>query len=172
MVGMTKPNSGPMVATSEIRLPDGAPINLEVSPTGRKSQRLIVAIRGDIQHRDGINTDSSVSRERFLRKLASKIEIDCDVLVPLVEPQIVNLATEIDETCSALTDRDHDHCDADSQATLAANMASDWELVAFPSKGSLRDHSRGKPQGKLVHSLEDIQTIPRQAVFRCTKHGH
>ncbi len=122
----------PTFASAEIALPEGDPIKLEVSPTGRQPQRLVVAIRGTVEHRDKINTDSSNSRERFINKLATKIGVDRDVLSPLVEPLMIKLACEIDEKAPAPSGKGDD--DAQSQATLAANMAADWELWHTPGK--------------------------------------
>lgn len=122
------------VAFAEISLPEGEPVRLEVSPAGRKPQRLVVAMRGEVEHRDRINTDSSASREKFIKKLATKINVEREVLAPLVEPQLTKLATEIDEKCPANADRDHDESEAQSQATLAANMAADWELWHTPGR--------------------------------------
>jgi hypothetical protein len=122
----------PAVTLAEIALPEGDPIKLEVSPAGRQPQRLVVAIRGNVEHRDRINTDSSQSRERFLNKLATKIGVERDVLAPLVESQLTKLAGEIDEQNPAPAGQSDD--EAQSQATLAANMAADWKLWHTPSK--------------------------------------
>ncbi len=118
--------TAPAVASVDVALPEGDPIKLQVSPAGRQPQRLVVAIRGNVEHRDRINTDSSQSRERFLNKLATKFGIEHDVLAPLVEPQLTKLAGEIDEKNPAPAGQGDD--EAQSQATLAANMAAEWEL--------------------------------------------
>jgi hypothetical protein len=123
----------PSVASAEISLPEGEPLKIEVSPKGwGEPQRLIVATRGELEHRDRINTDSSTSRERFIKKLATKIGIEQVVLAPLLEPQLTKLAGEIDEKNPAPAGQGDD--EAQSQATLAANMAADWELWHTPSK--------------------------------------
>ncbi len=124
----------PAVATTEISLPDGEPLRLEVSPAGRKPQRLVVAIRSEAEHRDRINTDSSSSREKFIKKLATKLNVERDLLAPLMETHLIKLATEIDAKSPAQADHDHDENEAQSQATLAANMAADWELWHTPAK--------------------------------------
>jgi hypothetical protein len=120
------------VASAEIPLPEGEPIKLEVSPAGREPQRLVVAIRGDMEHRDRINTDSSTSRERFIKKLATKIGVERDALAPLIDTQLTKLADEIDEQNPASAGRAED--EAQSQATLAANMAAEWDLWHTPAK--------------------------------------
>jgi hypothetical protein len=120
------------VASVEIALPEGDPIKLEVSPAGRQPQRLVVAIRGTVEHRDRINTDSSHSRERFINKLATKVGVERDGLAPLIEPKMTKLASEIDAKAPAPSGKGDD--DAQSQATLAANMAADWELWHTPGK--------------------------------------
>lgn len=123
----------PAVASAEISLPEGEPLKIEVAPVRRgESQRLVVAIRGDVEHRDRINTDSSTSRDRFIKKLATKLGIERDVLTSLIDIQLTKLADEIDEKNPAHAGRGDD--EAQSQATLAANMAADWELWRTPSK--------------------------------------
>ncbi len=89
--------ASPAVASAEISLPKGDPLKIEVSPAGREPQRLVVATRGELEHRDRLNTDSSTSRERFIKKLAAKLGIERDVLAPLMDNQLTRLADEIDE---------------------------------------------------------------------------
>ncbi len=84
-------------ASAEIALPESDPLKLEVSPAGREPQRLVVATQGDVQHRDRVNTDSSTSRDRFIKKLAVKLGFERDTFAPLVEPQLTKLADEIDQ---------------------------------------------------------------------------
>ncbi|GIW78767.1 MAG: hypothetical protein KatS3mg105_0574 [Gemmatales bacterium] len=124
--------AAPAFASAEIPLPEGEPLKLSVSPAGRQPHRLIVAMRGDVEHRDRINTDSSTSRDRFINKLATKIGVERDTLAPLVEPQLTKLASEIDATNQL--SGGHDESEAQSQATLAADMAADWDLWHTPSK--------------------------------------
>jgi hypothetical protein len=92
---------------------------------------LIVATRGEVEHRDRINTDSNTSRERFIKKLAAKLSIDRDKLTPLIESQITKLAHEIDERSPVAGAQSKD--DEQSQATLAAKMAAEWELWHTPA---------------------------------------
>ncbi|MFN0018638.1 MAG: toprim domain-containing protein [Pirellulaceae bacterium] len=122
------------VATAEIALPDGQPLNLKVSHSGREPLRMVVATRGKIEHRDRINTDSSASRDRFSNKLADKLGIDRAVLFPLVDSQLTALADEIDEKGTPSTVDASD--DEQSQATIVANMAVDWDLWHTPAKDS------------------------------------
>ena len=84
--------------SSEVQLPEGDPLTLTVSPTFGKPQRLVVATRGEISHRDRISTDSSTSRDRFVKRLAGKLGLEVDTLGPLVDPQITALADQVDET--------------------------------------------------------------------------
>jgi hypothetical protein len=135
--------AGPTIASAEIPLPEGDPLKLQVWPAGRGPQRLIVATRGEIEHRDRIITDSSVSRERFAKKLATKIGIEHDTVAPLIEAQLPKLADVIDEKCPTHADPGKE--EAQSQATVAASMAADWELWHTPSKEAyatilVRDH--------------------------------
>jgi hypothetical protein len=131
-IEQTEENAATSVASVDIALPEGDPIKLEVSPAGRQPQRLVVANCGTVEHRDRINTDSSNSRERFINKLATKIGVERDVLAPLLEPQMTKLAGEIDEKAPAPSGKGDD--EAQSQATLAANMAEEWELWHTPGK--------------------------------------
>ncbi len=140
--------ASPAVASAEISLPEGDPLKIEVSPAGREPQRLVVAIRGELEHRDRLNTDSSTSRERFIKKLAAKLGIERDVLAPLIDNQLTKLADEIDEKNPAPAGQGDD--EAQSQATLAANMAADWELWHTPSKEAyativIDDHKENWP---------------------------
>ena len=110
--------------SAEIDLPEGEPIKLTVSPAGKKPQRLIVAERGEISHRDRVDVDSSISRDRFVKKLAAKLDIDVEVLGPLVDPKLTELADQAGGQGAGLDGHD----DQESQATIAANMAADWDL--------------------------------------------
>jgi hypothetical protein len=125
------PSGGERVATAEIEVPDSAPITLTVSPAGKKPQRLVTAVCGEVSHRDNINTDSSVSRDRFIKKLAEKLGFERDILAPLVESQLTKLAGEIDESVTAGSSGDEAE---QSQGTLAANMAVEWDLWHTPAK--------------------------------------
>jgi hypothetical protein len=123
---------GPAIASAEIALPDGEPLKLEVSPTGGKPQRLVSGSRGEVEHRDHINTGSSISRDRFIKKLAAKLGIEDVKLGPLIESQLTKLADEIDEKNPATEASGPE--DVQSQATMAVDMAAEWELWHTPSK--------------------------------------
>lgn len=125
-------DGGPRADTAtEIELPEGEPLTLTVSPTFGKSQRLVVARRGEVSHRDRINTDSSISRSRFVKKLAGKLGIEMEALELLVDPVINVLADQVDEHGGGASAGEDDQ---PSQATLAANMATDWDLWHTPDK--------------------------------------
>lgn len=116
--------------SAEIAMPEGDPLTLTVSATFGKPRRLVVAKRGKIAHRDQINTDSAVSRNRLIKQLAAKLGIEVAVLGPLVDPQITALAEQVDEkACEGANSDD----EKQSQATLAANMATAWELWHTPA---------------------------------------
>lgn len=115
-------------ASKEVEIADGGPLVLTVGPAGKKPQRLVTAVVGEISHRDNINTDSSVSRGRFVKKLASKLSIDIDVLEPLIDPPLTELADEADREGG---DFDGDG-EPESQSTIAANLAADWDLWHTP----------------------------------------
>lgn len=138
----------PPVASVEVPLPQGNPLKLNVSPAGREPQRLVVAIRGDVEHRDRINTNSSTSRERFIKKLAAKIGMDLDALAPLIDSQLTQLADQIDEKHPMSPG--HGESEVHSQATLATNMATAWELWHTPSEEAyatitVNDHKENWP---------------------------
>jgi hypothetical protein len=119
-------------ASAEVQMPEGDPLTLTVSPCFGKPQRLVVAKRGEISHRDRINTDSSISRDRFVKRLAGKLGMEVDALGPLVDQQITALADQVEEQAKgAGGDGDDEN---QSQATLAANMAADWDLWHTPAK--------------------------------------
>jgi hypothetical protein len=119
--------------SGEVQLPEGDPLTLTVSPTFGKPQRLVVAKRGEITHRDRINTDSSMSRNRLFKQLAAKLGIDLAVLAPLVDPQITALADQADEQAATRAAEGGDD-EEQSQATMAVNMAAGWDLWHTPAK--------------------------------------
>jgi len=118
--------------SAEVQMPEGDPLTLTVSPCFGKPQRLVVAKRGEMSHRDRINTDSSISRDRFIKRLVGKLGIEVDALGPLVDPQITTLADHVDEKASEQANGDDDK--EQSQATFAANMAAAWDLWHTPAK--------------------------------------
>lgn len=119
-------------ASAEIEMAQGESLTLTVSPTFGKPQRLVVAKRDKVSHRDRINTDSSISRDRFVKRLANKLDIDPGELGPRVDPQITALADQVDQQAEASTAGAGD--EMQSQATLAANTAANWELWHTPAK--------------------------------------
>ena len=183
----------PQFADAEIPLPDGDPLELRVFPAGREPQRLVVAKRGDLEHRDRINTDSSTSRDRLVKKLAGKLGIDRAVLTPLVEPQLTKLAGEIDQSATVGGGGDDDE---QSQATIAASMAAEWDLWHTPAKDAafatipMGEHSETWPvrsqmfkryvamrffeaEGKAMNSealSSAVNLIEAQSLFQGDKH--
>jgi len=118
--------------SAEVNFPEGDPLTLTVSPCFGTPRRLVVAKRGDVSHRDRINTDSSISRDRFLKRLAQKLGVQVDTLGPAVDPQITALAGKVDEQAKGSSGDGGE--DNHGQATMAANMAADWELFHTPAK--------------------------------------
>jgi hypothetical protein len=184
--------SSPTVASVEIALPEGEPLILEVSPAGREPQRLVIAKRGELEHRDRINTDSSTSRDRFVKKLAGKLGVDRAMLAAAVDPQLTKLAGEIDHQGQANSGGDDDE---QSQATIAVNLAADWELWHTPAKDAytsipIGDHTETWPvrsqtfkrylamrffedQGKAMNSeavSAAVNLIEAQALFQGEEH--
>jgi hypothetical protein len=153
--------AAPAVASAEISLPEGEPLKLEVSPAGREPQRLVVAIRGEMEHRDRLNTDSSTSRERFIKKLAAKLGVERDVLAPLIDAQLIKLADEIDEKNPAPEPGDPGREHGRRLGTLA-----------HPGQGSLRDDHGGQPQGTLAGAFADVQALRGKGILRRTRQGH
>lgn len=72
----------------------GASLCIEASEADR-DQRLIVATYGAVEHRDVINLDSSVARDRFVSRLARKLAIPESEL-HAVEAALVKLARKSD----------------------------------------------------------------------------
>lgn len=118
------------MAMAQVELPEGDPLTITVHPPGGGPQRLVVVTRDDFEFRDNINTNSSISRDRLTKKIAKKLDLDQEDLAALLDPQILQLADQSDEL-KAASPRDDDE---QSQATLAANMAADWELWHTPAK--------------------------------------
>lgn len=121
----------PTLAMTQIELPEGDPLKLTVHPPDGRPQRLVVVARGEFEHRDRIDTNSSVSRDRLTKKLAAKLKVDLDQLAELIEPQIVKLADQCDHLVATGAGGDDDE---QSQATMAANMAAEWEQWHTPGK--------------------------------------
>lgn len=113
--------------TVEIELPDGRRLILTVFRRDTKQQRRIDFTCGDMVHREHIDTSSSVSRGRTIRVLAQKLDIDEDVLSPLIDPQLITLSDQLSEQVGG------DKVDQ-SQATTATEMAmaEGWELWHTP----------------------------------------
>lgn len=115
--------------SGEVAMPDGDPLTLTVSSCFGKPQRLVVAKRGDVSHRDRINTDSSISRDRFLKRLAQKLGMDVDALGPVVDPQITAPADQVDEQATGAGGNG-----GDDNVYLDLCKA-DWEVVEITPSG-------------------------------------
>ncbi|MBU4270964.1 MAG: hypothetical protein KKE86_06020 [Planctomycetes bacterium] len=149
--------------SAEVQMPEGDPLTLTVSPCFGKPQRLVVAKRGEVSHRDRINTDSSISRDRFVKRLAGKLGMEIDALGPLVDPQITVLADQVEEQAKGAGGDGGD--ENQSQATLAANMAAELGSVAHAGQRRLRYVPGGRAPGDMAGPIKDVQAIPGQAVF-------
>jgi hypothetical protein len=127
------PDSTPSpAACADILLPEGEPLKLQVWPAGKGSQRLIEARRGEFRFRDRVSTDSSIARDRFVRRLANKAGIKFDTLAPLLEAELTKLADAVDEHDSPRGEPCGD--EEQSQATAAVSMAATWDLWHTPGK--------------------------------------
>ena len=115
-------------------MPEGGPLTLTVSPRFGKPQRLVVAKRGKMSHRDRIDTDSSISRNRFVKELAQRLGVDVEVLGSLICPKITALADQVDEMAKDPAGGGDDK--NRNQATVATNMATDWDLWHTPANDS------------------------------------
>src|SRR6185369_13804346 len=93
----TEVDDAPAVAGIVIPVEGGDPITLNVSPPDRKEQRLVVVSHGGLEHRDRINTDKSVSRERFIKKAAAKLDMDKSALAKLLEDHLTKLADQAEQ---------------------------------------------------------------------------
>jgi hypothetical protein len=119
-------------ASIEIALPEGQPLKLALTGMGGKPRRLVVATRDDVEHRDVFDTDSSTSRERFISKVAAKLGIEPNVIIPLLESKLTKLAAEVE-----VQEHDHDAIECGSgeksQATMVCELAAEWDLWHSPA---------------------------------------
>jgi len=118
------------VASEEIELPTGVVVKLVVSPAGKKPQRRVVASCGDVSHRDRIDLDSSISRDRFVKRVAAKLGADVETVAPLIDRKL----TELADKAGHLTENsvEQESGERESQATIAADMAVGWDLGHTP----------------------------------------
>ena len=108
-----------------------------------------------MSHRDRINTDSSISRDRFVKRLAEKLGMEVDALGPLVDPQITALSEQVNKQVKGADGGEDD--ENQSQATRAANIAADWDLWHTPAKDAYATFPAG----------EHIETWPvRSKMFK------
>jgi hypothetical protein len=119
----------PVGASKEIELESVGTMILNVAPAGKKPQRLVQATCGDITLRDNIDTNSSISRGRLLKKLSARLSIDLDVVEPLIDPLLTELADQADAEAVDFGDDD----EQESQSTIAANLAESWILWHTPA---------------------------------------
>jgi len=136
--------------SATIELPEGEPLLLVVSPTFGTPKRLIVAQRGEVVHQGRIDTDSVLSRTRFVKKLARTVGVEQAVLAPLVEPQLATLADQAGEATAPLAMPGGD--EQQSQATMATQMAEEWETWHTPDNVAyvtipVGDHEEHWPVG-------------------------
>jgi hypothetical protein len=118
------------IASAQVDLPDGEPLTISVELSGSKDQRLVIATRADFAHRDHINLNSGLSRARVVKRLAGRLGLEPDVLDPLVEPVLIQLAGQVQEAAR----RSRGGTEDSSQATFAVGLVSDWDLWHTPSK--------------------------------------
>jgi len=112
-------------------------ILIEAAPRGLKSQRLVVARHtdtGDELYRHKFDTDSGVSRNRFIKEIAKRTNTEVDEL-DWLDAEIVDAATEaddmafIDDSCDLPDSEDKDR---KSHATMLVELASELELFHSP----------------------------------------
>ncbi len=115
-------------AFAEIEIPEHDSIVLTIGPAGKKPQRLVLGKCGGITYRDNINTDSSISRDRFIKKLAAKMGVEESVLRQLIEAHITELADQADRECGDLGDDE----EPESQSTIVAKLAEAWDVWHTP----------------------------------------
>jgi hypothetical protein len=118
-------------ASTQIEMPEGEPIELTVLSFKNKQQRRVVAERGEVNHRDNIDTNSGISRDRFIKKLAKKTGVELEILEPLVDSYLVQLGDHADEKLSLAAANGEE---GESQATIVADMASQWDLWHTPGE--------------------------------------
>jgi hypothetical protein len=115
----------PTCVSALIPLPERDPLTLQVFSAAGK-QQLIVATCGNIEHRDRLDTDRASSRDRFVAQIAAKLDMPAEVLFPLIENPMTKLASEANASGGADANDEDDW--NKSQATLAVELAEDWEL--------------------------------------------
>src|SRR5687767_12514724 len=77
------------------RKPDLPQIEFQVASRSGQETRLVIATFGDDgEHRSKLNTDSAVSRERFLRQVAKKVDTDVEALIAKYDRKITQLADD------------------------------------------------------------------------------
>ena len=156
--------------SAEVPMPEGDPLTLTVSPCFGKPQRLVVAKQGEVSHRDRINTDSSISRDRFVKRLAGKLGMDVDVLGPLVDPQITVLADQVEkqakESGGGAGGREPEPGHAGGQ------YGGRLGFVAHTVQGRLRHVPCGRAFGDVAGPLQDVQAVLGKAVLRGVRQGN
>lgn len=103
-------------------------IRLDVAPSNGKAPRLCVArlLSGD-QHRDRIDTASSISRQRFVRAVANRA--GCKVAdLGWLENDLIEKSDEADARLDHDTEDEDEQEGQPSQATLLVRMAEGTEL--------------------------------------------
>jgi hypothetical protein len=111
-------------------------INIEVAPRNGKPTRLVVAQFGqDGEYRATFNTDSAISRERFVAKLAGKAGIEDDDLLAKIDRKITKLADDADAEADAadedLSDSEIGTEERKSQATQLVELAIAARVTLF-----------------------------------------
>ncbi|MEQ9379381.1 MAG: hypothetical protein RJP95_00850 [Pirellulales bacterium] len=114
------------ISIIKIAMPEGDPISLAMTQAANHNQCVLDARRGDLSHRDQLNPNSSGSRKRFVEELAKKIGGDFSLLFSIIEPRILELADAYSEEPGQSGGKISGK--KDSQATIAAEMWTGWEL--------------------------------------------
>ena len=106
-------------------------INIEVAPRNGQPRRVVVARFGeDGEHRSTINTDSAISRERFLRQLAKKTASDPEELVGRLDQKLTQLADEADVQAELDAETDEEGTEGTAESERKSQATQLVEMVA------------------------------------------
>jgi hypothetical protein len=105
-------------------------IQLYAAPRNGRAQRVVAANWPGGSHRENLDTNSAVSREKFIQRLARKTGLERDALEPL-DAKLVRKADDADEEAEDERD-ERDERKPKTQATILVELASDAELWRTP----------------------------------------
>ncbi len=105
-------------------------LSVDVAPAGRRPQRLVIVSRCGMElHRDNLDTNSGISRDRLVRAVSKRIGVNVDSLAAL-DGLIVDAADKADADLEAKVDGERrDDREARSQASQLVELCQCAELI-------------------------------------------